>query len=478
MKFINEILKKDPDYGGLLQAVVQERLPLVCTGLSMIHKAAVSAALYGAVGRKIAVITHDEASANELKDDLRSLGLNCLNFPSRDYCIGPLSGYSKEYEHKRTDTLSKLLDGDFDVVTISLDAAVQYTVPPENLSRARFSLKAGDSADITELSGRLISAGYVKSELCEGAGQFSVRGGIFDVFPVNSEQPCRIEFWGDEIDNISYFDTETQRRTENTDKIEITPACEAVFEPRELIIKLNNYLKTAKGLTEKQRSVILKDIDALENGIEFSYDRYIPLIFEGGETVFDYISDALIAVSESGGINDRFRSMAVQQSAEIEAYLEEGYLTEKTAGLWLDKTDFWSCVCGALIMENFPRNSYELKPRDIINFNYKRSTAWSGDINILLEDIAYIRESGGAVVILAGERRAAQVLNAELNEKGINSTFSESHDFMPLGVTVTVGGLSGGFEIPSSRFMLITHRYIASEGKRKKARPKNGQEIG
>ena len=181
MKFINEILKKDPEYCELLQAVGKERLPLVCTGLSMIHKAAVSAALYGATGKKIAVITHDEASANELRDDLRSLGLNCLNFPSRDYCIGPLTGYSKEYEHKRTDTLSKLLDGDFDVVTVSLDAAVQYTVPPENLSRARFTIKTGESADIAELSARLISAGYIRSELCEGAGQFSVRGGIFDV---------------------------------------------------------------------------------------------------------------------------------------------------------------------------------------------------------------------------------------------------------------------------------------------------------
>ena len=478
MKFINEILKKDPEYCELLQAVGKERLPLVCTGLSMIHKAAVSAALYGATGRKIAVITHDEASANELSDDLRSLGLNCLNFPSRDYCIGPLTGYSKEYEHKRTDTLSKLLDGDFDVVTVSLDAAVQYTVPPENLSRARFTLKTGESADIAELSARLISAGYVRSELCEGAGQFSVRGGIFDIYPVNSEQPCRIEFWGDEIDNISYFDTETQRRTDNIEEIEITPACEVVFEPRELILRLNNYLKTAKGLTEKQKSVILKDINALENGIEFSYDRYIPLIFEGGETVFDYISDALIVVSESGGINDRLKSMAAIQAQDVAGYLEEGWLSEKTARLWLDKTDFWSCVPGAVIMENFPRNSYELKPRDIINFNYKRSTAWSGDIGVLLEDISYIRESGGAVVILAGERRAAQVLNTELNEKGIKSIFSESHDFIPSGVTVTIGGLSGGFEIPSARFLLITHRHIASEGKKRKARPKNGQEIG
>ena len=69
MKFINEILKKDPDYSSLLQAVQKERLPIVCTGLSMIHKAAVTAALYRATGKKIAIITHDEASANELKDD-------------------------------------------------------------------------------------------------------------------------------------------------------------------------------------------------------------------------------------------------------------------------------------------------------------------------------------------------------------------------------------------------------------------------
>ena len=108
MKFINEILKNDPDYKNLLRSVMSERLPLVCTGLSHIHKAAVISALSSHTGRKIAVITHDEASANELRDDLISLGLKAVNFPLRDYCIGPLAGYSKEYEHKRTDTLSVL----------------------------------------------------------------------------------------------------------------------------------------------------------------------------------------------------------------------------------------------------------------------------------------------------------------------------------------------------------------------------------
>lgn len=478
MKFLNEILLNDPDYRNLLNSVKKERLPLVCTGLSLIHKAAVAAALAEHTGRKTVIVTHDEASAAELRDDISSLGFRCLNFPSRDYCIGNLTGYSKEYEHKRTDTLSKLLDGAFDLLTVSLDAAVQYTVPPDVLSHSRFALKTGQSYDINILVSRLIGAGYTRCELCEGQGQFAVRGGIFDIFPVNYEHPLRIEFWGDEIDGIAYFDTETQRRTEAVDEIEIFPACEVLFDPSELAGRLEQYLVDTRNLTEKQVSRLSTDADALKNGLSVPPDRYLPLIYEGGETVFDYVSDALFLVSESGSINERFKSTAVQQSADIESWLEEGFLSRGTASLWLDKTTFWSALGGAVIMENFPRTSYELRARDIINFNYKRSTAWSGDIQVLTEDISYTLETGGSVVILAGEKRAAQVLNGELCEKGIASVFSETADFTAKGVTVTLGGLSSGFEIPSAKFMLVTHRYIASEGKKHRKRPKDAKEIG
>lgn len=477
MKFLNDILKKDSDFTGLLRAVEAERLPLVCTGLSLIHKAALSAALHEETNRKIVIITHDEASANELKDDISSLGYNCLNFPSRDYCIGPLSGYSREYEHKRTDTLSKLSDGAFDVLTLSLDAAVQYTVPPEILRRAEFTLKSGDCIEISELADRLLNAGYTKSELCSGQGQFSLRGGIFDIFPISSPQPCRIEFWGDEIDGISYFDVDTQRKTEPAESIMITPACEVLFAPDELAKALKEYL-LSKGLSENQKTVISNDITALENGIQIAPDKYLPIIYRENNTVFDYFGDALIAVSESGNIAERFKSMHIRQSADTESYLKDGYLSFRTASLWLDKTDFEKYTADAVIMENFPRTSYGIKPRDIINFNYKRSTAWGGDIKVLLEDISYTADTGGSAVILAGEARAARVLNTELNENGIKSRFCETHDFSPEGITVTTGGLSGGFEIPSERFVLITHRYIASDGKKRKARPKNAKEIG
>ena len=476
MRFLDNILLNDADFASLLRDVENDRLPLSATGLSLIHKLAVIKAINSVNGRKAAVITKDEAEALEMMGDAKSLGMNAVYFPQRDYCIGDISGYSKEYEHKRTDTLSKLLDGDFDVLICSVDSAISFTTPPEVLREARFGIKVGDTFKIEELTERLLEAGYTRSEICEGIGQFSVRGGVFDVFPITSENPCRIEFWGDEIDNISYFDTESQRRTENTEKIEITPACEVLYNPYNLAEKLKEYLKVGKIFTEKQSARLNADINALENGILINSDRYMPIIF-GGETVFDYLKDTLLFVSESGNISERLKSIFAMQAEDIAGYLEEGFLSESTSTLYLGADEFWEKAEKALILENFPRNSYELKIKDIINFNYKRSSAWSGDINVLIEDIEYITEQKGKVVILAGEERAAKVLTSELNERGFGAVFTPELSSVTSGVTVTSGGLSGGFEIPSQRFMLITHRYIASEGKRHKKRPKNAQNI-
>mgnify|MGYP004671841659 FL=1 len=476
MKLINEVLKKDPDYASLLNEVERGRLPIVCTGLSLIHKAIIAASLRGHMKKRVVLITHDEATAAELCGDINALGLKCLNFPARDLCIGDLSGYSKEYEHKRIDTLSAVADGAFDLLTISLDAAVQYTVKPEVLKGSRFTLKAGDSSDTSELAERLINAGYTRSQLCEGLGQFSVRGGIFDLFPVNSEKPCRIEFWGDEIDSISYFDPETQRREENADEIEISPAAEVMFDPLKLAAKLKTEIPNP-ALTLKQRDVLAKDAELLENGVKIPPDRYIPLLDTMG-AVFEYFGDSLLMLSESGNMAERFKSMEIQLSADTENYLEEGYLFSKTAKLQLDKTEFFGFAGNGIIAENFPRGSYEIKPKSVINFNYKRSTAWGGDIEVLLEDISYMRDIRGNVVILAGEQRAAQVLNAELCERGVQSIYTLSADTAPAGVTVIPGGLSAGFEIPSQKFMLITHRFIAPEGKKHKKKHKAGQEIG
>ena len=478
MKFLNSVLAKDSAFAELLKQVQGQRLPIAATGLSLIHKSAVISSLKNLADKKVTVIAKDEAEALEYMSDFKSLGLRSVHFPIRDYCIGDIKGYSKEYEHKRTDTLSKLLDGDFDVLCVSVDAALSLTLPPEILRGARFSLSVGQSISIEELTHKLLSTGYQRSEICDCAGQFSQRGGILDIYPINALNPVRIEFWGDDIDCMSAYDNETQRRTDSLDNVEITPACEIIYNPDLLADTLTDYLENAKVLTEKQKSRLSIDIDAIKNGISINADRYLPIIYSGGETIFDYISDTVIFVSESGSISERLKSLFITQTEDVTVFLEEGFLSEATSSLWLLAAEFWDKLEKAVILESFPRNSYELKVKDIINFDFKRSTPWSGDINVLIEDISYIAEQKGTVVILAGEERAAKVLTSELAERGFDALFSQNLTEVFKGITVTTGGLSSGFEIPSQRFLLITHKYIALEGKRHKKRPKNAKEIG
>ncbi|MCQ2450311.1 MAG: transcription-repair coupling factor, partial [Clostridia bacterium] len=186
MKFLNDILLRDATYHQLLRAVNGGRLPLAATGLSRIHKAALAAALNTHTERKIVLLTPDESSANQLCDDFRSMGLTALNFPSRDYNLTDLAGFSREYEQKRIDTLSRVLDGAFDVLTLSVDAAIQYTVPPAVLRQSRQTVKMEEALDLSAFEAQLVAAGYVRCDPVEGKGQFAVRGNLLDVFPPDS----------------------------------------------------------------------------------------------------------------------------------------------------------------------------------------------------------------------------------------------------------------------------------------------------
>lgn len=478
MKVICEVLQNDADIKLLLQDLKKARLPLALTGLSNVHKGILTSLLLQETKKKIILIAPNEMTADLISNDLKSLGHKALHFPLRDYCIQDLSGYSREYERKRIDTLSKVLDGAFDVLVLSVNAASQYTIPPEILKNSFLKLKIGFDFPEEELSEKLILMGYRRSEICEGEGQFSIRGGIFDIFPIGFENPFRMEFWGDEIDTMAYFDVETQRRTDNIEEITLTPASEVLYNPEALKNELEDYLKSNKKLTENQKNVISSDINALSNGISFSSDRYLSLIYKEKSTVFDYIKDATILVCESANVNDSFKTLEKTWNLDATAYLEEGFLSEKTCDLWLSKTEFWDICENAIILENFPRSSYDLKVKDIINFNFKRSTAWSGDINVLLEDISYIHSQNGTVLILAGEKKAAEVLCDTLNEKGISARLTDNALAFSSGVFVSTGGLSDGFEIPSQKFMLITQKFIAADKRKRRKRPKNAEEIG
>ena len=405
MKFFNKILNTDKSYKNLVNDVNKGLLPVAVSGVPHLQKTIITASLADDTGKKLLIITPDEAAANTLQTDLLSVGKKALVFPVRDLCLTDVLGRSREYEHKRIDTLFKVLNGDFDVLLASVEAAIQFTMPRELLEKSAKILNVGDEFPIEELTEVLISGGYIRTEQVEGTGQFSVRGGIVDIFTTNSENPVRIEYWDNTVDTINSFDILTQRRTENLEQVKITPATEILCDNNLLAEKLHKYLEKSHNLNSKAQKTISDDIKMLKSGLEIPKERYIKYIYRP-TTVFDYF-DGIVVVSESSAVAAGLKTVSARQSEDIKLYLEQGIISKEFVSFGLSGAEFDKKTEKALYLENFSRNSYPVTLKELITFNYKRLPAWQGDTNVLLEDLDFTLKMVVNVLFLQVKKRLA-----------------------------------------------------------------------
>ena len=169
----------------------------------------------------------DEASGYLCEKVFTEFGLKAAVYPYRDFSLSKVSA-SHSYEHERLSVLDKVINGTADIFVATPDAALQYTVPRQRLADITVNLTSGTEHSLDALSEKLTALGYSRCDMVEGEGQYSVRGGICDVFPPKYEKPVRIEFFGDEIDRIVSFDVMTQRAEEMLDALVLTPGREII----------------------------------------------------------------------------------------------------------------------------------------------------------------------------------------------------------------------------------------------------------
>ena len=180
-----------------------------------------------------------------------------------------------------------------------------------------FTVTPETGMPLDELVSRLIRSGYVRRPQVDGFCQFSVRGGIVDVFPPNETNPIRVEYWGDEIDTMSYFELDSQRRTEKALKIKISPAREVTFGEGELFTKLTDFCGKlgSRKATAEAKKTLQQDLDTLSSGMELnSLDKYFPLAYENFATIVDYFENAPVFVSEFVEAKETARSAFWQYS--------------------------------------------------------------------------------------------------------------------------------------------------------------------
>ena len=247
MEYFSKLAQNLPEFVRAEKAMKNPSRPSLVTGLAGIHKAHLLSRLAYCGEAPVLVITKSEADAAKLTADINTLSgkETALLFPAKDMTLGDAEAVSGDYTRKRIEVLYRLSEGSIPMAVCSPDSAIQLTLSKKQIRENSVTLKKGSEHDLPRLVEKLAAAGFARFDAVEGRGQISVRGSILDIFPVNSDKPVRIEFWDDEIDRMSYFETETQRRTDDIDEIRIAPNTELLCGSDELAEKIKEQIGRA-----------------------------------------------------------------------------------------------------------------------------------------------------------------------------------------------------------------------------------------
>ena len=470
------------EYRSLKEAVQQGKTPVLAVGLSAIHKAHLAAALGLDTGRPVCVLTDDDAAAARFARDLQAFSEREVQvLPARELVLADVVGVSRGYEQSRLAVLDTLPDAAFSVMGIQ--AAAQRTLPPDALQSAAVTVSSGQTVPLETLTGQLTRAGYERCVQVEGVGQFSVRGGILDVFPPQAAHPCRVEFWDDEVDSIASFDVGSQRRLETAETLRCLPCMESL--PHLAPGGAAGLAKAVRGLlsTRKKKHADLaahieRDAERLEEtGALPAADKYLPLIYPEMATALDYLpEDAVVLIEDTPRLRDALRDFVARIADDVTALLERGEIAPGLDGYALDFAALSGTKRTVLRLDSFLNNVPELAPQHLENLVANQMNAYGGNLDMAAADIRGYTQQGRAVAVLCGSELRCRNMCDALTEAGLTAAVS---DLLPKGgqVCVMEGTLSAGFEYPDLGLVVITEGQVLARRKKTQVKKSNRDRV-
>ncbi|MGN0634578.1 MAG: transcription-repair coupling factor [Oscillospiraceae bacterium] len=487
MNIFERIIEKTSFFTELKKVADMGHFPISVTGVSAVHKSHTVFAL--CKEQPVLFLCADEAAAVKAAQDINTLAderIACV-FPEKEYVFAPMEGASHEYEHKRIEALSLILEGKCRVLCASCNAAVQATVPPDVLKGGSLKISVGDEIDLSELIKKLSAGGYTRCEMVEGQAQFAVRGSVVDIFPVSQSEPVRLELWGDEVDSLSYFDIESQRRTEPLESVSVFPALEIIFPSQNTLCeRLEKLMSGVRGKNaDKIKSLILRDTQYAEAGITLSnLDKYYMLAYEQPAFVFDYFKGGMCVVSEFTSMNENLRGFLSQLSEDLKILYESGLMFKKLDGFYLTADGLEANIlkCCSVFLDTFMRQNGDIRFKRLINTDCRQTSGWGGGMVALGEQLREYTENDYTVILLAGSEKTLPIIVSDLRADGFEAEElcdNGSEESSPLSsgrIYVKTGSLSAGFDYPDAKCALIT-QMKAMTVKQKKPKHKKGEEI-
>ena len=375
------------------------------------------------------ILAEDERRAREIYEDYRFYDRKVYSYPAKDLLFFQADIHGNLLIRQRMKVIKALLEEKELTVVTSIDGCMDFLEPLEKIKEQLIHYESDSTVDIEQLKNQLVALGYERVGQVEMPGQFSVRGGIVDIYCLTEENPWRIELWGDEIDSIRSFDPESQRSLENLEELTIYPAVEHIGD---------------------------KDM--------VSFLDYFP-----EERTIIFLDEPNRLTEKGGAVEEEYRQSRMHREEKGSRNLPEN----------------WLCSFEQLQKELNKRNCISVcalepkqagwKVREKFYLEVKSISAYNNSFELLVKDLHQYKKQGYRIALLSGSRTRAERLAKDLQEEGLAAFYGQDYDreICPGEIMVVYGHAKKGFEYPLIKFAVMTESDIFGQEQKKKKKKKN-----
>ncbi|SFQ20641.1 transcription-repair coupling factor [Salibacterium halotolerans] len=487
MKGLQNALSTNDHVKAVLEGIQHGMKEQLAAGLSGSARSLFMALAKAEVDRPQLIITHTLLQAQKLYEDLIDLtDAPVYLYPVNELIASEIASASPEMRAQRIEVLDALTD-DFRGIVISPVAGVRRLLPPVCLwKESQVPVKMGDDVDPGTLLPLLLSLGYQRADMVSAPGEFSLRGGIIDIYPLTEEHPVRIELFDTEVDSMRYFQAEDQRSLDHIQEIIIGPA-------EETILYAEQFEKAAERLEhslaetlqhvqedevkEKLRSYLGYEKEQLEQQSRFQgIYKYMQYFYEEPATLLSYFPDeTVLFMDEISRVQDMAESLDKEEAQWSADVLEQGQapkdlsLSKDFENLFKEKDH--PIVYFSLFLRNIP----SIHPQNVANIQCKAMQQFHGQMHVLQNEMERWKKDGYTVVFAAADEERMNKLQNVLYDYGMEADKADTGGpFTPQRPSIIKAQLNSGFELPMEKTAVITEEETFTK---KVSRPKRQQKL-
>lgn len=442
-------------------------------------------------------ITFDEQKAKEMYEDMRLFHKNVFLYPAKDFIFYNADIKGNLLVKQRMEVIQALLEAEEATIITTIDGCMDSLVPKEYFEKHRIRITLESLIQTPDLERQLVEIGYERTGQVEEPGQFAIRGGIIDVYPLTAENPIRIELWDEEVDSIRSFDSSSQRSMENLTEICIYPATELILtesrrlagveqmetEGKKCVETLRKEMKTEEAHRLK---VYVEEIcEELKEHMKVNGDSLVHYFYEDTISLLQYfpMDKTLYVLDEITRLEEKGKAIEFEFRESMMQRLEKGYILPKQSDLLFTMEQLRGVLGGrrVLALSTLEPKAGPWKLSMNAQITASSVVSYNSSFETLVKDLERYKKNGYRMVLLSASQSRGKRLADDLLQEGITCYYSETADKeLKTGeLMVTGGNIHRGYEYPLLRFVVIAESDIFGSVKkvRRKRKVYEGQKI-